>query len=342
MNMAEYGKISATAYSVRINKVAVSRNQSTTVRPVRGKPIGQLPPNKQQLQPSFRKEPDRKIYMETYLKNFRIVGCLDSDSDITILHMSLFLKIFAYKNQLQTSDIPFITTFSSNSVSVQGKLITPLKLSRHHAGIAIPIYVINDIPHVPSFLLGNDLLSTGMGSISYTGPIGDPKPEVIFNHPVKHYCTAYYESPSKLFMCQAQCTLGPYEIAEVEFSLPPAAPIIRTDHILISNQEWDTVSIFPTRSDVEFSTGKGCYTAVGCVANLSNKSRQYTIYGKYELVNEYNVVNLVEHNKGSIIEALRSYPLGREVLMAKSAAHIQVPLHSSPHFSYRHQRFKSI
>ncbi len=76
-----------------------------------------------------------------------------------------------------------------------------------------------------------------MGSISYTGPIGDPKPEVLFNYPMKHYCTTYHESPSKLFMCQAQCTLGPYEITEVEFSLSPAAPIIRTDHILISSQE---------------------------------------------------------------------------------------------------------
>jgi hypothetical protein len=111
MNMAEYGKISATAYSVRINKVAVSRNQSNTVRPVRGKPIGQLFPNKQQLQSNFRKESDRKIYIETYLQNFREVGCLDSGSDITILHMSLFLKIFANRTQLQASDIPFYHHF---------------------------------------------------------------------------------------------------------------------------------------------------------------------------------------------------------------------------------------
>ena len=69
MNMAKYGKISATAYSVRINKVAVSRNQSTTVRPVRGKPIGQSFPHRQQLQSNFRKESDRKIYIETYLRN---------------------------------------------------------------------------------------------------------------------------------------------------------------------------------------------------------------------------------------------------------------------------------
>jgi hypothetical protein len=41
----------------------------------------------------------------------------------------------------------------------------------------------------------------------------------------------------------------------------------------------------------------------------------------------------VEHNKGNIIEALRSYPLGREVLMAKSTAHIQVPLLTVHHIS---------
>ncbi len=63
-----------------------------------------------------------------------MIGCLDSGSDITILHMSLFTKVFSDKKYLSNSDnlsdsdllsesdIPYITTFSDNSVPVQGRL----------------------------------------------------------------------------------------------------------------------------------------------------------------------------------------------------------------------------
>jgi hypothetical protein len=266
MDMAGYGKISATAFMITAKKENKYLNNKLNNRPVKGKPLGPLTASKlthvvdkldrqdrtNMTNASVKRQTDRKIYIPTYLGGYRVIGCLDSGSDITILHMSLFTKVFSDKKYLSNSDnlsdsdllsesdIPYITTFSDNSVPVQGRLSVPLKLSKFHSGINVPIYVINDIPNVPSFLLGNDLLYLGLGSISYTGSLDDPLPEVVFKYPTVFHCETYFESPSKLFTCQARCTLEPYEVQEVEFVLPPASPVIRTDHILTTSQEWDT------------------------------------------------------------------------------------------------------
>lgn len=57
--------------------------------------------------------------------------------------------------------------------------------------------------------------------------------------------------PEDLFSCVGTCILEPYEMKSIEFFLSPAAPVLRTDHILITGKEWDTISIIPSRSDIE-------------------------------------------------------------------------------------------
>ena len=44
----------------------------------------------------------------------------------------------------------------------------------------------------------------------------------------------------------------PYEVRSLDFFLPQAALVLRTDHILITGQEWDTISIIPAGSDLEY------------------------------------------------------------------------------------------
>ncbi len=39
----------------------------------------------------------------------------------------------------------------------------------------------------------------------------------------------YYTAPRELELCEAFCVLGPNEVQDVEFILPPAAPLIRTE-----------------------------------------------------------------------------------------------------------------
>ena len=63
----------------------------------------------------------RKIYIPTYLNKIRIVGCMDSGCDITILQQSMYDRIFHTRDRrLFKSDIPFITTFSDTHVKILG------------------------------------------------------------------------------------------------------------------------------------------------------------------------------------------------------------------------------
>lgn len=48
--------------------------------------------------------------------------------------------------------------------------------------------------------------------------------------------------------------------------------------------------------------------------------------GKYELINNYDMVSLEEDNRPKIIKAVKTHPLGREVLMVRATAQISVPL----------------
>jgi hypothetical protein len=83
---------------------------------------------------------EKKIYIPTYLNRFRIEGCIGSGSDLTLMHDSLFRQIKQKHQTLNTSEIPFITTFSDNNVRVKGKLPCNLLLNPNNPGIPIEIY----------------------------------------------------------------------------------------------------------------------------------------------------------------------------------------------------------
>jgi len=77
--MAGYGNISATSYMVQpygpadIVKI-ISNDESLTSDKL------------------YTGDTDNKIYIPIYLKSFRVIGCVDSGSDLTIIHLSVFMK----------------------------------------------------------------------------------------------------------------------------------------------------------------------------------------------------------------------------------------------------------
>ena len=308
--IAGYKNISATSFMTRVNRNIENRRKSL---------------NRTVCQVS---ENDKKIYIPVYLNKYRTVGCVDSGSDLTLLHFSLFKKLFKNMSILGISDIKHVTTFSNHSILVRGKIDYNIKLHKNHPGIHTTIYVIDDIKNVPSLLLGNDLLKAGLGLIAYSGSIHNPQPEVMFNYPETYNCTVFYEAPEKLFTCTAQCNLGPFETQNVEFYLPSASPVLRNDYILITSQNWDVINIIPSRTDLEFIQSRECYVATGCIANLSKNTVQCEITGKFELINDYLPIALNDTNKGQIRAAVKYYPVGREVIMAGNTSQIQVPIMS--------------
>jgi len=316
MKLAGYSKISATASLIStpfIKHPTLSKN--TALRKFPGKITINNTERKHRIyNASEGNFTEKKIYIQVFLNRYRLVGCVDSGSDLTLMHLSLYEKIKFKSHPLEPSDIPYITSFSDNNIAVKGKIKCKLQLKWDHPGISVVIYVIRDIPNQTPFLLGNDLLRSGLGEISYSNsPLG-PIPEVRFKTPIPFECIVFYTAPRELFLCKAECTLEPNETKDVEFLLQPAAPVIRTDHILITALQWDPINLLPSRSDLEFVPHENAYSAVGRIINLRNSRIRVTVVGKYELINTYRAIPVNKEYKKCLMAALKKYPIGREVL----------------------------
>ena len=183
-----------------------------------------------------------------------------------------FRKIFGDEAPLEKTKITHLLSFSNTIIKVYGGKTINIKLDKKQTyGHPHLLHICEDIPNSPPFVLGLDFMRARMGLIGYTGDPANPYPEVIFKHPNVVQCQVFEESPKDLFLCHGTCILEPYEVRDIEFYLSKAAPVIRTDHILISGQAWDTVSIIPSRSDLEYVPGIQRYSATGRVVNLSNE-----------------------------------------------------------------------
>ena len=273
MEMAGYRHISATACMVKVGRTSILSNSTST-------------------EPGKKSDSDivKKIYIPVYLNNTRVVGCMDSGSDITILQQSMYSRIFdTWHYKLIKSEIPFITTFSDTQIKILGKIHIFMKLSYRHPGILTTIYIVQDIPNVPVLLIGNDVFKSGLVSLSYTGNLEEPYPEIIFNNPEKFVCSVFYDSAVDVYECELECDLEPQETQDVIVKLPRIAPLIRDDYILITSSEWKDVVITPSRSDIEFISGNDHFIATARVTNLSNSRFTGILKGKYELTNDSEV-----------------------------------------------------
>ena len=85
--------------------------------------------------------------------------------------------------------------------------------------------------------------------------------------------------------------------------LSPHAPVIRTDHILITSTEWQDVMFTPSRSDIEFVSGRNTYIALAQVTNLGTTHFTGIAFGKFELMNKSYAIPL-EHNSKEEIRNL--------------------------------------
>ena len=318
MKLADYGKISATAYML---SAATNNNKSlNSEMSLRGET--NLP-----RVLNIVNTTDKKNFIPVYFGRIRIVGFLDTGSDLTVLQDAYFRKIFGDEAPLEKTKITHLLSFSNTIIKVYGGKTINIKLDKKQTyGHPHLLHICEDIPNSPPFVLGLDFMRARMGLIGYTGDPANPYPEVIFKHPNVVQCQVFEESPKDLFLCHGTCILEPYEVRDIEFYLSKAAPVIRTDHILISGQAWDTVSIIPSRSDLEYVPGIQRYSATGRVVNLSNERVKCQVTGKYELINDYETINLVEQNKDQLRINLQKYPLGREILMANKTANIQLPI----------------
>ena len=148
---------------------------------------------------------DKKTYFPIFIYNHRIVVCADSGSDLTIIQLSLFNKNFLKKNiPLQNTDLT-VTSYSSNDLQVVGQVAVFTKFELKGPYVLLNLTVVRDInADVPSFLFGNDSMRKTLATLTYTGEVDNPAPEVIIKRPYERKLNTYFESPRNLLNCSAE------------------------------------------------------------------------------------------------------------------------------------------
>ena len=298
--LASHSQISATACQLSLpNKGTASRDQDS----------------------------DKKVFLPTFINKFRIVGCLDPGSDISIMHESLFNKICKNNLKLQKGSIPEVTSFSDHSISILGTFNCTVKLNPNHTqGINLNVHVIADIPNQTPWLLGSNIMETGCGELKFRRTEAGPTPFVSFTEPIVYECTAYHIAPRELFLCHAHIDLGPGESEKIEFCLPAAAPLIRTDYVLVTSLYWDHINIAPTRDSIEFYDNRDYYVCSARVHNSSpSETFKGTIQGKFEIVTSYEVIPLNSTDQHNLSSLITQFPFGREILPVKDQVQFQIP-----------------
>jgi Reverse transcriptase (RNA-dependent DNA polymerase)/RNase H-like domain found in reverse transcriptase/Integrase zinc binding domain len=308
LEMAAQSNLSATSYALQVES----------------QPIQCLVVNI----PNFRNSLDRKLYCTTYINNYRVMTCIDSGSDVTILQYRHFSTIFKEaRDMLDECDFQNIKSFSEHNVKVVGQITCYVRFSPRGPSVPITIIVIQDISvNVPTLLFGNDSFKACLATLAYTGNKNDPTPEFMVHIPRRVMVPIVQASPLEIFTCVTKYTLQPYETQDIDFMLHVAAPVIRTDEILITSICMDLVNILPSKTDITFDYEKNCFVGRGCVVNLTNNIMEGEITGKFEILGSYNQYDIREDTRSALRIIMKKNPPVREIYPSKKDLKFQIPI----------------
>jgi len=141
-----------------------------------------LPPIRQD---TVQEDPpsEKKVYVKTIINRFRVVGCFDSGSDLSIMHASLFRNIFGTIKNLDPSPVQDLRSFSNDSIRILGTKSVFMKFQPNHKGISATIYIIDDVPNQTPWLVGADILEKGLGQLSFVDLGRGSVPRLSFSRP---------------------------------------------------------------------------------------------------------------------------------------------------------------
>ena len=135
------------------------------------------------------------------INGLRVTGHLDSGSDVSILQYSLYLNLQRSTNysidNIQSSTVKGLTSFSGDHIPVKGEIFVNLKFSKESPSSRFRIFVIKDLGITPLLLLGDDLLKTFLGSVSYHQQCSAIFPLVLFKKPTLVNVQTFHEKLSK-------------------------------------------------------------------------------------------------------------------------------------------------
>jgi hypothetical protein len=213
-----------------------------------------------------------------------------------------------------------------NTIKIKGEVDLNLSFSSSKTVFVNRFYVIEDIPDIPNFLIGDDFLRKYKGIVLYFS--SDSIPTVIFMHPEKTISDVLYENMSETRLCRNHVNIKPYETVSLNMYLNPAAGVLRTDHVLITSLSLENVLIIPSRSDVEYCHKNKAFVVTACVKNVANKPFEGPLYGKWEIISNCDTVPLTGKNNEQILSLINHHPFSREVLHQTDTNDTLFPVHA--------------
>ncbi len=300
LEMASNSRISATSFMININ-----RNKNQRINCYAFDNI------------AYRDGIDKKTYIPLFINNLRVIACADSGSDLSIMQLNLFKRLFKnYKNYLKNEDSLTIKSYSDNDLTVLGQCPLRVKFEPLGQQIILTIIIVKDInATVPSFLFGNDSLRTTLATLAYTGDKSNPSPEIAIKNPHEQVLTTYFVSPREIFTCSGEYRLPAYGSAQLTVHLNTASPVIRTDEILISPFNWASVQIMDSKSNLTFDSEKDCFTATAFICNLTGEPVSGIICARFEIITRtYNSHVISIENKNNLHKMMQEKPPCREIL----------------------------
>jgi hypothetical protein len=278
------------------------------------------------VEPPKVNEKFKKIFLTTWVNKFRVPVLLDSGSDVCVIQISLLKRLLGggFSRTFHSAEGE-LTSFSSHVIKIKGEVDLSLSFNKNSVSRVNKFFVIEDIPDIPCFLIGDDFLRKYQGIISYFSD--DNVPRVILMQPVKESCEVMYENMSETRLCGNFVNILPQETLSVTMYLNPAACVLRTDYILITSLSLDNVMIIPSRSELHYCQKNKTFSATACLKNVSSTPFSGNFYGKFELINKCDSVPLSNENSEHILTLMQKYPLAREILNPTCSEKIFLPVH---------------
>ena len=118
----------------------------------------------------------RKIYIKLHLNGYRVVGLLDSGSDVSIIQHSTYQRLKTLLGELQKSPIATIRSFSNTEINVKGEVHWNFSIHKGAPVLNSQFLIVNNMPGIPEILFGETLMRLVLCSISYTGTPDKPQP----------------------------------------------------------------------------------------------------------------------------------------------------------------------
>lgn len=252
-----------------------------------------------------------KIYCQLYLyrklQATRLIGFLDSGSDLSIIQESYLKKILSQEEIAEsrnTNNAYDLTSFSNTKIQL--KYSIPLEMAFQPykpfgKRFQFTFQVISDIQGAPPLLIGADFMRYVLMNTAYTGQVEDPVPEVRVIKPEQQLVTTFYTTERKAYSCHTTLNMEPYEQRTVKFILHPASPCLTSDHILISGADLENhVYVTPSRSKVFYNEHKKKYYAYAFVLNESPYKNTTKFTTTYEILDGQWIIPVTQENRNKL------------------------------------------